>query len=331
MKRRIERAQLPDPATLRELLADQASELGDGAVVVDADAQGATGVDLLMVDGNGRPIFVDVVTEGEEGIPTRVFEHLAWIERNGRLFLRAYGKDGVREGRAPRIIFVAERFPGGVLRALSALADTPVTLLRAEYLLIDGEGELLLEEVASTVGDVREPAGETDAASARGSGSEASRDLTFEQEDTRDESASVEPARPVEPVPSSRLEDGIESESVQGLLGLFKSGVDGLDARIVETESDGGVRFEIAGRTLAKVSVSPGSFTVMPGERAANPIVVSDRVSLERALNAVVSLFVREEGHVQAAVPAPEETLEESERGELVGIWGTGLSGERES
>jgi hypothetical protein len=51
-------------------------------------------------------------------------------------------------------------------------------------------------------------------------------------------------------------------------------------------------------------------------------------VSLERALNAVVSLFVREEqpdrAETQNGAPA---SLSESEHAELAGIWGSGLSG----
>ncbi len=312
MKRRIEKAPLPRPAALRELIGGRADELSRGAVVIDADAQGATGVDILMVGEGGRPVFVDVVSGDAESVPARVFEHLAWIEENGRLFMRAYARDGIQEMDRPEIVFVAGGFPRGVLRALSVLSGMRVRLVRAEHFIIDGESELMLEEVAST----DDPAGEAAAsASPRREAPLAAAGSGAVETDS------------VLGVPV-RLKDEIESESVLTLLKLFRSGVDGLDGRVVETQSDGGVAFELAGRPLARVSVSPGSFTVTPGDHVANPIVVSDRVSLERALNSVVSLFVREEGPEHGvAGDSAADGLDENERAELVGIWGSGLSG----
>jgi hypothetical protein len=347
MKRRIERAPLPDIATMRRLVGEQASELCEGAVVVDADAQGSTGVDLLMVDGLGRPVFVDVVTEDAASVLARVFEHLAWIAENKRLFLRAYAGDGVSDEGTPSIVFVGERYSRGVVDGLTRLSGLSVRLMRAEYLIIDGEGELLLEEVASTgdAGEDRPSVGMADERSGRivdVSPRTAVEDpapavavedsipsLVLEQPPRPD--AREEPSHPTpeqDASSSSRLGTGIESESALGLLKLFTSGVDGLDGRIIETESNGGAVFELHGRRLAGVSVSPGSFTVTPGDRVGNPIVVSDRVSLERALNAVVSLFVREgRPESDSDSSSAEDTLDSSERSELVGIWGSGLGG----
>ncbi|MFH1501534.1 MAG: hypothetical protein ABIG03_00670 [Candidatus Eisenbacteria bacterium] len=334
MKRRIERAPLPDVATMRGLVAEQASELSDGAVVIDSDAQGSTGVDLLLVDQAGRPVFVDVVTGASDGILAGVFEHLAWIDENRRLFLRAYGRDGVSDDGPPSIVFVAEHFPRGVLQALPNLAGVDVRLVAAEYLIIDGEGELLLEEVASTSvdsggsvrGRVHSPSASATAAVPVAAPASAAAPADT-QAHTLPASAVPPAVAPAAPH-SARLEDRIESESVQGLLKLFKSGVDGLDGRIAETELNGGVAFEFQGRRLAAVSVSPGSFTVTPGDHVGNPIVVSDRVSLERALNAVVSLFVREgQPGFDGGASSAEDALDEAERSELVGIWGTGLAG----
>jgi hypothetical protein len=337
MKRRIERAPLPDSTTLRGLLGAVPSGVREGAVLVDGDARGASGFDLLMVDGAGRPLLVDIVTERPEAATARVFEHLAWLDENERLFFRAYGADGLREGGRPEIVFIAGAFPEGVVRSLRALADTAVRLVRAEYLLIDGEGELLLEEVAAT-----------EAARESGSAQRVAAAEAHEGEADADPGVDEEPASPsaealdVESVaarqqvdagepgsgsrPSFGLEDRIESDVVGGLLRLFRSGVDGLDARIVEEESNGGVSYVLEGRTLARLSASAGSFTVTPGDRSANPIVVSDRVSLERALNAVVSLFVREEQSAPSAY-AGDEPVDESEREELLSIWGGGVSG----
>lgn len=343
MKRRIEKAPLPQPAALRELIGGRADELSRGAVVIDADAQGATGVDILMVGEGGRPVFVDVVSGDAESVPARVFEHLAWIEENGRLFMRAYARDGIQEMDRPEIVFVAGGFPRGVIRALSVLGGTRVRLVRAEHFIIDGESELMLEEIASTV----EPGivtgtGDDAGRSAGHIGPDADKGAPMTDASTAVAAASASPRREASLAAAGsgdvetdsvlgvpvRLEDKIESEPVLTLLKLFRSGVDGLDGRVVETQSDGGVAFELAGRPLARVSVSPGSFTVTPGDRVANPIVVSDRVSLERALNSVVSLFVREEGpEHRVAGDNVADGLDENERAELVGIWGSGLSG----
>lgn len=339
MKRRIERAPLPDSTTLRGLLGSVPSGVREGAVLVDGDARGASGFDLLMVDGAGRPLLVDIVTERPEAATARVFEHLAWLEENERLFFRAYGADGLREGCRPEIVFVAGAFPEGVVRSLRALADTAVRLVRAEYLLIDGEGELLLEEVAATEA-VRESDSAQRVAAAGTHAGEADAGPVVDEEPSpappsadAPETRSVAAGQQADVVvagsgsrPSSCLEDRIESDVVGGLLRLFRSGVDGLDARIVEEESNGGVSYVLGGRTLARLSASAGSFTVTPGDRSANPIVVSDRVSLERALNAVVSLFVREEQSAPAAY-AGDESVDEPEREELLSIWGGGVGG----
>ncbi len=107
---------------------------------------------------------------------------------------------------------------------------------------------------------------------------------------------------------------------------LFRSGVDGLDGRIATAESGDRISFSLGDRRLADVAVSPGSFTVSPGDGLITPIVVSDRVSLERALNSVVSLFVRDErttdgGNGQGA----DVELTDDERSVLSDIWGAGV------
>ena len=298
MKRRIERSPLPDPVTLRRLVGERASELREGAIVVDADAQGSTGIDMLLVDEQGAPIFVDVVVDAAASIPSRVFDHLGWVEKNKRLFLKAYAKDGVVNAEQPEFIFVAGRFPEGVVRAVRALGDAQVRLVRAEYLIVDGDGELLLEDVTQSI-------------------------------DSRPSATAVPSVGRGRAATIPKLEDGIDSPCVRTLLGLFRSGVDGLDPRIVETGSNGGVTFELEGSPLARVSVSPGSFTVSPGGAGANPIVVSDRISLERALHAVVSQFVRED---RSPGPARAEGgVSEAEKAELTGIWGSGIASGEES
>jgi len=297
MRRRIERAPLPDSATLKRLLSERAPELADGAALVDGDAQGSTGVDLVLVDETGRPVFVDVLSGDTASLPARVFDHLEWVERNRRLFLRAYSGDGVVKAEDPVFVFVAGEFPRSIVRAVGALSGVSVKLVRAEHFLIDGEGELVLEEVPVSGGPEVSPVVVRKTGEASGGA-------------------------------PSGLEEAIESDSVRALLALFRSGVDGLDGRIAVSESDGGITFELEGRRLAHVTVSPGSFTVTAGERQTNPIVVSDRVSLERALNAVVSLFVREEKASPGETVSGEPKLDEGERAELASIWGSGIGGE---
>jgi hypothetical protein len=295
MTARIERIQLPESAQLRRALAARADSLHPGARVVDADVRGPTGVDLLLVDDDGRPVFVDVVLDSAGEVPTRIFDHTRWYEQNRRLFLKAYTNDGVVRIEDPVFVFVASRFPASVLEVVRAMPDVPVRLVRAEYFLIDGAAEVLLEDVTPSVHE-------------RISTSVARR--------TDDVSAGGE----------STPREIIESDAVRTLLALFKSGVDGLDGRIATTESDEGISFRMGDRRLADVAVSPGSFTVSPGDGLINPIVVSDRVSLERALNSVVSLFVREErprdgGNGQGS----DVELADDERLVLSDIWGVGV------
>ena len=294
MTTRIERVPLPEPSQLRKALIGTAEALLPGARVVDADVQGPTGVDLLLVDDDGRPVFVDIVLENTGAVPTRIFDHMRWFETVRRLFLKAYTSEGVVRIEDPVFVFVGPRFPSSVVEAVGAMAGVPVRLVRAEYFLIEGVAEVLLEDVTPSV--------------SKHVGASVAR---------RTDDMSVGESAPV---------NAIESDAVRALLALFRSGVDGLDGRIAATESEAGITFRIGERRLAEVSVSPGSFTVSPGDGLANPIVVSDRVSLERALNSVVSLFVREErprdggnGQGQGA------ELTDDERAALAEIWGEGV------
>ena len=295
MTTRIERIQLPESAQLRTALVARADSVHPGARVVDADVQGPTGVDLLLVDDDGRPVFVDVVLDSAGEVPTRIFDHTRWYEQNRRLFLRAYTNDGVVRIEDPVFVFVASRFPASVLEVVRAMPDVPVRLVRAEYFLIDGAAEVLLEDVTPSVQE---------------------RITTSVARRTDDMSAGGE----------STPRDIIESDAVRALLALFRSGVDGLDGRIAATESDEGISFRMDDRRLADVAVSPGSFTVSPGDGLINPIVVSDRVSLERALNSVVSLFVREERPRDGGNGRGSDVeLADDERLVLSDIWGVGV------
>jgi hypothetical protein len=298
MNAKLKRAALPEGVKLRRLLASRAGELAQGAKLVDPDVRGSTGVDLLLADETGRPVFVEIVTGASGDVPTRVFDHMDWLDRNRRLFAKAYADGGVVKAEEPLFVFVAASFPPAAVRAVAAIDDVSVRLVRIESFLIDGEPELLLEEVQQ--GPRRQGEKPSAGVSAGGDGG----------------------------APRGRGA-AIQSEEVRSLLSLFRSGVDGLDGRVSEREANGGIAFDLDGRALAFVSMSPVSFTVSPGDRLANPIVVSDRVSLERAMNAVVSLFVRE--HVGPPDGRREEGeavgLSEGERAELAAVWGSGLIG----
>jgi len=276
------------------MLSERSGDLYEGARLVDADIQGPTGIDLVLADEDGRPVFVDVVTEAPATVPVRVFEHAEWLETNRRLFLRAYSGDGVVKVEEPVFVFVVDDVPSGVAKVLASMPGVAAELVRAEYVLLDGVGELLLERMTAA--------------------------------STRAVNRAV--ARRAEEVIADRpaaLEDAIDSDEVRALFALFRSGVDGLDGRISERRSNGGVLFELGGRQLAAVNVSQGSFTVAPGDPVASPIVVSDRISLERALNAVVSLFVREGAGPGNGGDGDAGDLVDVDHAELTRIWGDGV------
>ncbi len=294
MSRRIERLHTVDPAELRRLACVAAEQIHEGASVVDDDAQGPTGIDLILVDEDGSPVLIDIVGGDTSAVPTRLYEHLEWVEANARLFQRAYAASGIVRAEKPLFVFVARAFPEAVVRAIAAVGDVSVELVRATPFLVDGVPELLLERVEYHAPQT------TSRAVAR-------RTPEFDAET------------------ASPFESKIESEGVRALFSLFKSGIDGLDGRIAAQDSNGGMVFELDGRRLAAVGVSPGSFTVATGDQSLNPVVVSDRVSLERALNAVISFFVREgqeNGNgSDSSADAPDE-----EREELRRIWGDGIT-----
>ncbi|HYW67995.1 MAG TPA: hypothetical protein VE960_00170 [bacterium] len=299
MPARIERIPTPELPQFRRALAGRADALYPGARMVDSDVQGPTGVDFLLVDDEGRPVFVDVLLNGAGAVPTRVFDHTRWFEENRRLLLRAYTNEGVVRIEDPVFVFVGSRFPASVLAAVGSMPEVPVRLVRAEFFLIDGASEVLLEDVTPAAAD------------------RISAEVVRRTDD-------MHPAE-------SDPREVIESEAVRALLALFRSGVDGLDGRIAARDLDDRICFTIGEQRLADVVVSPGSFTVSPGEGLANPIVVSDRVSLERALNSVVSLFVRNEqagggGNGQGG----GVELSDDERAVLSEIWdGGGARGGR--
>ncbi len=294
MSRRIERLHTVEPAELRRLACAAAEQIHEGATIVDDDAQGPTGIDLILAGEDGSPVLIDIVGGDANVVPTRLYEHLDWMEANARLFQRAYAGSGLVRVEHPLFVFVASSFPEAVMRAVSAVEDVSVELVRATPFLVDSKPELLLERVEY------HPQATTTRAVARR-------------------------AQELETESGSPFETRIESEGVRSLFSLFKSGVDGLDGRIQAVEHAGGVVFELEGRRLAAVGVSPGSFTVATGDPSLNPIVVSDRVSLERALNAVISFFVREgqeSGNGEDAVADEAD----QERDELRRIWGDGIT-----
>jgi len=293
MAARIERVPVPEPAQMRRALADRSDMVCAGARVVDADVQGYTGVDLLLVDGDGRPVFVDIVSSDAAGLPTRAFEHEAWFEQNRRLFLKAYSDEGVVRIEEPVFVFVSPRFQPAVTSAVAAMPGASIRLVRVEYFLIDGAAELLLEDVTPTPVERVSPTLRRRAPEMLGGGRSGD-DVPDGSSSRVEASTGAAPAGASEEHIDPRMV--IESEAVRALFALFRSGVDGLDGRIETAETSESITFTVGEKHLAEVAVSPGSFTVSPGDGLSNPIVVSDRVSLERALNSVVSLFVREEG-----------------------------------
>lgn len=300
LKKTIERSALPEPRVLRRLLCDEPDLLSPGARVVDSDAQGPTGVDVIMTDESGNPIFVDILSESPRDIPVRLIEHENWLDGCRRLFLRAYSREGVVRAESPEFIFVAGEFPAAVVEAVSASGEGRVSLVRAECFSVDGQDHLSLSRV-----EMRPPA-RVSSSLARRAG-----DVGGGQE-------------------KMGFERLLETDGLRALFALFRSGIDGLDGRIAVREANGGMLFELDERVLASVASAPGGFAVAPGETGA-PIVVSDRASLERALNAVVSLFVREGASPQDGGNGSGAGLVEAERAELARIWGSGIETPKKS
>lgn len=298
--KKIERSALPEPRVLRRLLCDEPDLLSPGARVVDSDAQGPTGVDVVMTDESGNPIFVDILNESPRDIPVRLIEHLKWLEGCRRLFLRAYSREGVVRAESPEFIFVAGDFPPAVVESVAAVADERVSLVRAECFSVDGHDHLSLSPV-----EMR-PRARVSSSLARRAG-----DVAGGRE-------------------KAGFERFLDTEGLGALFALFRSGIDGLDGRIAARDANGGMVFELGPTVLASVASAPGGFAVAPGDSDA-PIVVSDRSSLERALNAVVSLFVREGASSSEGGNGSGARLVESERAELARIWGSGIEGPKES
>lgn len=301
MTKQIERSALPELQVLRRLLCDVPDSLVDGARVVDADAQGPTGVDIILTDEGGTPALVDIVTEATREIPVRIVEHEVWLAESRRLFLRAYSREGIVRAETPVFVFVAEDFPSAVMDAVASLGDARVILVKAECFTIDGEASIALSRV--NVPEKRRVSSAMTRRTEEMNGSGGGRGF----------------------------ERHLGSDALRTLFALFRSGIDGLDGRIAVREANGGMLFELGPWVLASVAAAPGSFTVAPGASGA-PIDVSDRVSLERALNAVVSLFVREGGsRPEGGGNGGGAGLAEAERAELARIWGSGVDHPKDS
>jgi len=290
MSYRIERTELPPRKAIARAIVEQLDSFGEGVRLVDDDARGPSGVDVVLADGEGRAFLLDVVVGQEREVPVRAADHRAWLASTGRLFMKAYGRDGVVGSDDPIVAFICGELAQSVVEAVSAMADENVRLYVAEAFRVDGEDAISLRDVTPrVVPRVASAPSEMDVPEREAGGDG-------------------------EPAPG-----GIRSESVRGLFELFRSGVDGLDGRIEASEEDDSMEFTLMKRPLAHVDWSPDSFTVTVGKGRSNPIVVSDRVSLERALNAVVSYFVREE---EPSAPGLSEDVSEEERAELAAVWG---------
>ncbi len=263
--------------------------------MVDADAQGPTGIDMVLADDAGRPILVDIVLDAPTEIPTRVFDHLEWLEQTRRLFLRAYSRDGVVKTEEPVLVFMAEVFSPAVMKAVSCCPDAEIRLIKVEHFVIDGIGEVCCEEVSRA----------RDAAPEPGRGAENERDRRRLRVRLRRQDR------------VRRRPRALRALQVRHRRPRRQHLHQGLERRHL---------FELGQRPLAVVSTSPGSFTVSLGDPVANPIVVSDRVSLERALNAVVSSFVREgEGAGSDDGNGHATSLDDGTTAELARIWGGGV------
>jgi len=143
---------LEDRDRIARLVAENAPALEKELRVVDpGKGRGKWGpMDLLAVDGRGRPVIIDVCPRADDELLVEGLAHLGWFgqyrhqisallsEKSGELLLH------------PRLILVAPDFSTRCQQAAAALEGVAVDLIRLRPLEADGEEGLLVESIFST-------------------------------------------------------------------------------------------------------------------------------------------------------------------------------------
>jgi RecB family endonuclease NucS len=137
---------------LAQLVAQHAQSLEEGLRVVDpGKGRGKWGpMDLLAVDGKGRPVIIDVAPQARDDLLVEGLSHLTWFNQY-RHQMTALLKEKAQELFVhPRLILVAPDFSELCQKAITALEHVAVDLFRLRWLQSEGEEGLLIEPVFSS-------------------------------------------------------------------------------------------------------------------------------------------------------------------------------------
>ena len=124
---------------LEQLVADHVASIEPGLRLVDTrPLLGQAIIDLVGIDARGILVFVALALVDEDDMVLRVLEAASWCADSGHVVRRLYPEARLLAGRAPRVLFVAERFSDALLRKVRHLSFPEVDCLEVHGLEIDG-------------------------------------------------------------------------------------------------------------------------------------------------------------------------------------------------
>jgi len=144
---------MEDRDRLARMVAENSQSLEKGLRVVDpGKGRGTWGpMDLLAVDGDGRPVIIDVIPEIRDDLLVEGLSHVHWFQRYRHQMLPLLGEKARDLIVQPRLILVAPDFSAPFQNAVAALECLPVDLYRLRLLHSEQEDGLLIELVCSSI------------------------------------------------------------------------------------------------------------------------------------------------------------------------------------
>ncbi len=138
-----------DSARLKKLILSNLDLLFAGGRLVDEHPGEPDGIDLILADASGNPVFIHFLETLPEIIPYRILHLLSWLEQNEILFRKAYSRDGIHRTAGPTFIFFAPSFPQVVVDAIVALGKARIRLFAMRPVRLNGRpGYLVVQEEA---------------------------------------------------------------------------------------------------------------------------------------------------------------------------------------